>query len=106
MEVPRLDVKSELQLPAYTTATAMRDPSRICDLHHSSRHRWTLNPLHGARDHTQVLMDASGFMTTEPQQELPHLTQLLAVLKKAGSAQGEAGLGSSPVAPTFRSYNI
>ena len=26
-------VKSELQLPAYTTATAMPDPSRVCDLH-------------------------------------------------------------------------
>ena len=34
-EVPRLGVKSELQLPA--TATAMRNPSRVCDLHHSSR---------------------------------------------------------------------
>ena len=35
MEVPRLGVKPELQLLAYTTATAMRDPSRSCDLHHS-----------------------------------------------------------------------
>ena len=26
MEVPRLGVKSELQLPAYTTAAAMPDP--------------------------------------------------------------------------------
>ena len=30
MEVPRLGVKSELQLLAYTTATAMWDLSRIC----------------------------------------------------------------------------
>ena len=37
MEVPRIGVKSELQLPAYTTATAMQDPSCICDLHHSSQ---------------------------------------------------------------------
>ena len=36
MEVPRLGVESELQLPAYTTAIATRDPSAICDLHHSS----------------------------------------------------------------------
>ena len=36
MEVPRLGVSSELQLPTYTTATATPDPSRICDLHHSS----------------------------------------------------------------------
>ena len=34
MEVPRLGVESELQLPAYTTATW--DPSHICDLHRSS----------------------------------------------------------------------
>ena len=30
MEVPRLGVESELQLPVYTTATATKDPSRIC----------------------------------------------------------------------------
>ena len=29
MEVPRLRVKSELQMPVYSTATAMRDPSCI-----------------------------------------------------------------------------
>jgi len=28
---------SELQLPAYATARATRDPSHICNLHHSSR---------------------------------------------------------------------
>ena len=37
MEVPRLEVKSELHMLAYTLATAIPDPSRICDLHHSSR---------------------------------------------------------------------
>jgi len=37
MEVPRLRVKSKLWLPAYATATATTDPSRVCDLHHSSR---------------------------------------------------------------------
>ena len=36
MEVPRLEVKLELQLLAYTTATVKRDLSRICDLHRSS----------------------------------------------------------------------
>ena len=35
MEVPRLGVKSQLQLWAYTTATAMLDLSHICDLHRS-----------------------------------------------------------------------
>ena len=35
MDVPRLGVESELQLPAYTTASAAPDPSHICGLHHS-----------------------------------------------------------------------
>ena len=37
MEVPRRGVRSELQLPAYTTATATPDSSLVCDLHHSSQ---------------------------------------------------------------------
>ena len=36
VEVPRLGVQSELLLPAYTTAIAIRDLSCICDLQHSS----------------------------------------------------------------------
>ena len=35
MEVPRLGVESELQLPAYTIATATPDLSHVFDLHHS-----------------------------------------------------------------------
>ena len=34
MESPRLGVKLELLLPAYTTATAKWDLSFICSLHH------------------------------------------------------------------------
>ena len=56
MEVPGLGVESELQLPAYTTATAMQDPSFVCDLHHRSQQRWILNPLSKARDRTCNLM--------------------------------------------------
>ena len=37
MEVPTRGVELKLQLPAYTTVTAARDPSLICDLHHSSQ---------------------------------------------------------------------
>ena len=59
MEVPRLGVESELQLPAYTMATATQDPSLVCDLHHSSRQCWILNPLIEARDGACILMDAS-----------------------------------------------
>ena len=32
MEVPRLGVESELQLPAYATVTETPDPSHMCDL--------------------------------------------------------------------------
>ena len=61
MEVPRLGVESELQLPAYTSATATWDPSCvcICDLRHSSWQHWILNSLSGARDRTHVFMDTN-----------------------------------------------
>ena len=55
MEVLKLGLKSELHLPA----TATRDPSHVCDLHHSSRQRWILNPLSEARDPTHILMETS-----------------------------------------------
>ena len=60
MEVPRLGAKLELQLLAYTTATAMPNPSCICKLHHSSWQCQILNPVSKARDQTHVLMDTSG----------------------------------------------
>ena len=59
MEVPRLGVKLELQLLACTTATATRGPSRVCNLHHSSRQRWIPDPLSEASDQTRVLVDTS-----------------------------------------------
>ena len=58
MEVLRLGFESELQLLAYTTATAMPDLSCVCDLHRSSQQWQILNPLSEARDRTCVLMDA------------------------------------------------
>ena len=57
MEVPRLGVESQMQLPAYTAAAATPDPSSLCSLHHSSWQRRILNPLSEARDRTCVLMD-------------------------------------------------
>ena len=59
MEVPRLGVESELQLLAYTTATATPDPSHICNLHQSSQQCQILKLLSEARDQTYVLMDTS-----------------------------------------------
>ena len=56
MEVPRLRVASELQLPAYITATAMRDLSYVCNLHRGSQQCRVFNPLSKARDRTHILM--------------------------------------------------
>ena len=64
IEVPRLRAKSELQLLAHTTATAMPDPSHVCHLHHSSRQCRLLNWLSRA---SWILV---GFITTESQREL------------------------------------
>ena len=59
MEVSRLGVELELWLPADTTATAMQDPSLVCDLHYSSWQCQILNPLSEGRDQTQILMGTS-----------------------------------------------
>ena len=77
MEVPRLRVESELQLPAYTTGTAMPDPSCICNRHHSSWQRRILNPLSETRNQTHNLMVPNwicfccAMMGTPRQQYLP-----------------------------------
>ena len=59
MEVPRLGTELELQLPAYTTAIAMPDPSHVWDLHHRSEQCQILYTLSRARDRTCILMDNS-----------------------------------------------
>ena len=53
MAVPRLEVE------AYTRATATRDPSCVCDLHHSSWQCRIFNPLKEVRVQTHILMDTS-----------------------------------------------
>ena len=57
MEIPRLGVELELQLPAYTIATW--DPSCILNLYHSSEQCHILQPLSKARNLTHILMDTS-----------------------------------------------
>ena len=59
MEVPRLGVKPELQLPTYTTATATQDLSHTCNLHHSSQQCQIFRTLSRARDQTPIFMDTS-----------------------------------------------
>ena len=73
MEGSSLGVKSELQLPAYSTATAMQDPSCICDLHHSPQQCWILNPVSKARDWTCILMDTSQVRFNWATEETPKL---------------------------------
>ena len=68
MEVPRLGVESELQLPV--TATATQDLSHICDLHYSSQQCGVPKPLRKARDQTRILMDTSRIVSAVPQWEL------------------------------------
>ena len=55
----QIRVERELQLPAYSTATAKWDLSCICDLHHSSWQCWIPDPLREAGEQTCVLMDTS-----------------------------------------------
>ena len=58
-EVPRLGIESELQLPAYTTVTAMPDTNCKCDLCQSLQRHQILKPLSKARDLTHFLMCTS-----------------------------------------------
>ena len=68
MEVPRLGVESELQLPAYTLATAMQDPSCICDLHHSNIRSLMHEARPGIKPASSPVLVR--FIITEPQWEL------------------------------------
>ena len=70
MEVPRLGIEWELQLPATATVTATRDPSCICNIHHSSQQCGSFT--HWARPR---IKHASSwilvrFVSAEPRQEL------------------------------------
>ena len=56
MQVPRLGVKSEIQLLACAIVTATPDLSHICDLPHSSQQHQILYPLSEARDQTRNFM--------------------------------------------------
>ena len=65
-----------VELIAYTRATAMPDPSLICDLHHSLWQRWILNPLREARDRTYILLDTSLSLLPLSHNGNPHLFKL------------------------------
>ena len=83
MEVPRLGVEVELQLPAYTTATATPYLSCVCNLHHSSQQLRILN--HWARPGMEPATSwfLVGFISTVPQWEL--LERLLSKIQMRSS---------------------
>ena len=66
----QLRIKLELQLPAYTTATATPYPSHVCELHHSSLQRGSLT--HWARPGIELKSSwiLVRFITAEPRREL------------------------------------
>ena len=68
MEVLKLGFKLELQLPAYTTVTALPDSSPVCDLHHSNSRSLT----HWARPRIETTSPwmLVGFVTAESQWKL------------------------------------
>ena len=93
MEFPRLGVESELQLPAYTTATATGNPSRICNLHHSSRQHQIPEPLSKAWGRTQVLIDTSWIRFRGATGELPgQLVFFLLIVQPQPLLVGPPGL--------------
>ena len=80
MEVPRLGVELELQLPAYTTGKAMQDLSLVFNLHHSSRQCGFLNALSKSRDRTCNFMVTSWIRFCCPTTGTPSFTFSLSVL--------------------------
>ena len=84
--VPQLGVESELQLPAYTTATARWDLSRVCNLCHNSQQCQILNPLSEARDRTCILMDTSWVHSQLNHDGNSHHCDIFIVRTKTGDA--------------------
>jgi len=72
MEVPRLGVELELQLPAYPTATATQDLTYTTACSHTG------SLTHSARPGIELSSSwiLVRFITTEPRQELPMCKEL------------------------------
>ena len=91
----------ELQLPAYTTAPATPDWSRICELHQSSWKCWVLNPLSQARDRTPILLNTSRVRYYWATMGTLRLSALITLSYPRTSATGISGL-SPPAAEVTR----
>ena len=108
MEVPRLEVELVQQLLAYTTATAMQDPSCACNRHHSSWQHQILTYQVRPGIEPALLWILVGFTTAEPQRELLYyffsLGKILNVLQTEvrSSRAGEAAELHRWVVSTFK----
>ena len=100
MEVPRVGVELELQLPACATATAKPDLSRVCNLYHSSRQRRILNPLGETRDRTHILMDTSWVCNPLSHNRNSHIPKW----KACWAGVRRAGTGSLPCWVTWATH--
>ena len=69
MEGPKLAIESEVLLPAYARATAMWDPSHVCNLNHSNAESLTHWARPGIEPTTSWFL--VGFVSTAPRWELP-----------------------------------
>ena len=84
MEVPRLGVKLELQLPTYVTATTRADLSHVCEVHHSLWQHWIPNPLRRPGIEPASSWILVGFVSAAPQWELPKRPTLKSSLGHPG----------------------
>ena len=82
VEVPRLGVKLEIQLLAYTTATAMWDLGRVCNLYHSSHNVGSLTHWVRPRIEPTSSWILVRFVSTAPQKELLCFPILFSVFSK------------------------
>ena len=62
IDIPRLGVELELQLPTMATPTAMWVQSLLCDLHHSSWQPQIPDPLSKGRMESESLWILVGFV--------------------------------------------
>ena len=67
------NARSEPHLWPTPQLTAMPDPSRICDLHHSSQQCQILNPLSRPGIKPTSSWFLVGFISAAPQRELPYM---------------------------------
>ena len=94
MEIPKLGIELELQLPAYTTGTAARDLSQFCNLHHSSQQCRILSLL--IKDRNWTLATSwllIGFINHWATMGTPHSDFLLSLYKNTKSRKNKERKG-------------